>query len=329
MRLFPSRFLVLGTLLFQPALTIADPLHQAAFEGDIETVQNLLDQGADVNAPDPSGPPLVWALFAQNESVAQLLIAHGADPNAMGMSGSVLFSAVTFDMQEVIRALLEQGADPNTIDDNIPLIAAVVTGNTSVVEMLLSHGADATASKINGISSLHEAARQGHLEIARALLEHGADVNALTDVGWPPIHYAKLHRNYEIADLLEKNGSAPRPVEAISDLIAGADLAEGAKEAERCFNCHTDVPGAVGRYGPSLWNLIDRPRGSLPAFEYSSAFDGIEGVWSYDALNRYLARPAEYIPGTEMDIGGILEPQRRANLIAYLRTLSDNPAPLP
>ncbi len=81
--------------------------------------------------------------------------------------------------------------------------------------------------------------------------------------------------------------------------------------------------------GPSLWNVVGRPKGSVSDFKYSQVFSTLDGVWTFDALNEFLARPAEIIPGTKMNFRGLVEPQKRASLIAYLRTLSDAPVPLP
>jgi cytochrome c len=67
--------------------------------------------------------------------------------------------------------------------------------------------------------------------------------------------------------------------------------------------------------------VVGRPKGGVGDFDYSPAFNALEGEWTFEALNEFLARPADIIPGTAMQFGGISEPQKRANLIAYLRTL--------
>jgi cytochrome c len=82
-------------------------------------------------------------------------------------------------------------------------------------------------------------------------------------------------------------------------------------------------------YGPSLWNAVGRTRGSVSDFAYSQAFSALDGDWTFDALNEFLARPTEVIPGNKMKFRGMVDPQKRANLIVFLRTLSDNPVPLP
>ena len=51
--------------------------------------------------------------------------------------------------------------------------------------------------------------------------------------------------------------------------------------------------------------------------------------WTYEELNEFLAHPQQTIKGTKMTFAGLPKPQDRADLIAYLRSLSDSPAPLP
>jgi cytochrome c len=57
--------------------------------------------------------------------------------------------------------------------------------------------------------------------------------------------------------------------------------------------------------------------------------EGGKVVWDYDHLNNFLAAPKGLVKGTAMGFAGVKKPDERANLIAYLRTLSDSPAPLP
>src|SRR5690606_12307312 len=68
-------------------------------------------------------------------------------------------------------------------------------------------------------------------------------------------------------------------------------------------------------------------------FSYSSAMrefsQGGEVHWDYEHLSEFLKAPRSYVSGTSMAFAGIRNPQQEADLIAYLRTLSDDPAPLP
>ena len=221
------------------------------------------------------------------------------------------------------------GADPNRGDRSTPLIAAAQSGSQEIAELLLEHGADPTFSTFEGVTALHKASERGRLEIAGKLVDHGADVNAITAAGKPPIHFAIIRNHTDLAAYLREQGAAPGEVTPITDLLASADLGAGKLEAKNlCSGCHRFEKGK-NYYGPFLWNVVGRPRGGVSDFSYSQAFSTLAGDWTFDALNEFLARPSEIIPGTKMDFRGMAEAQKRANLIAYLRTLSDAPVPLP
>ena len=80
----------------------------------------------------------------------------------------------------------------------------------------------------------------------------------------------------------------------------------------------------------ALWTLVNRPIASHEGFSYSDALsEKKDQVWDYDHLNHFLTSPKSYAPGTKMSFAGISKDQERADVIAYLRSLSDNPAPLP
>jgi cytochrome c len=53
------------------------------------------------------------------------------------------------------------------------------------------------------------------------------------------------------------------------------------------------------------------------------------GKWDFGELDKFLTHPQSYIPSTKMTFAGVQNDKQRADLIAYLRTLSDNPVPLP
>ncbi|MDX1400729.1 MAG: ankyrin repeat domain-containing protein [Kiloniellales bacterium] len=311
------------------SVTYAGEIHEAAIDGHIDRLIELIDEGVDVNAPDDAGSPLQWALFGRQFEAARLLLERGADPNVQGPGGSALSAAVTAGDAGIVALLLEHGADPNLGDKRKPLIVAAKNGKVELVDLLLEHGASATAATPDKMTALHEAAKSGHLGVSALLLEHGADVNALTSSGRPAIHYALLYNHLDLADILKKKGARPGPVSPISQFLASADLKKGEEEAGVCFRCHALDKVTTGFVGPHLRDVVGRPRGAVPGFPYSPALARLDGNWDFEALNAFVARTTEVAPGTKMDFAGIPEPERRANLIAYLRSLNDNPVPLP
>jgi cytochrome c2 len=111
--------------------------------------------------------------------------------------------------------------------------------------------------------------------------------------------------------------------------LAHADVDAGAKSARVCAACHSFEEGGAAKIGPPLWGVVGRTIASADDFSYSDALAGKEGDWSYQALDDYLSAPREWAPGTKMVFAGVKKPEDRANVILYLRSLSDAPAPLP
>jgi cytochrome c len=124
--------------------------------------------------------------------------------------------------------------------------------------------------------------------------------------------------------------AAPPPSEPIEKLLQTASVEKGEAAAKKCAACHTFEKGGPNRVGPNLFGIVNDPRGEgRGGFNFSAAMKAKGGTWTYDELNKFLANPKGYIPGTAMGFAGLPKDSERADVIDYLRTLSDNPAPLP
>ena len=97
----------------------------------------------------------------------------------------------------------------------------------------------------------------------------------------------------------------------------------------QCKACHVSKPGATPTVGPNLWGIVGRPVASRAGFPYSDGLRALGGTWDYDKLSQYLRDPRALVADTGMAFAGIERAQERADLIAYLRTLSDKPLALP
>ena len=126
-----------------------------------------------------------------------------------------------------------------------------------------------------------------------------------------------------------KGGAAPAAAEPIEKLLQTASVEKGAAAAKKCAACHTFAKGEKNGVGPNLWGVVGDKIGEGRGFNWSQAIKAKGGTWTIDALNQFIANPKGYIPGTEMGFAGIQKDSERADVLAYLNSLSDNPAPLP
>ncbi len=123
--------------------------------------------------------------------------------------------------------------------------------------------------------------------------------------------------------------SAQQAVAEAGPDIAHADVAHGKEVSMKCAMCHDLSKGGPDMIGPNLWNIVNRPRASRSGYSYSSAMASNHDPWTYQKLFVYLKSPAAMVPGTKMSFAGLPSAKDRTDLVAYLRTLSDSPAPLP
>ena len=151
-------------------------LIRAAGQGDIGTVRELLEKGANVNMKDnESGwTPLMSAAFSGNIDIVKLLIKKGSRVNAQDK-----FSWT-------------------------PLMIASRSGHADIARVLLDAGADVNAKTGTGYTSLMAASKQGHADIVKLLLAKGADVHARDQFGWRSITLAARSGHEDIVKILKK-----------------------------------------------------------------------------------------------------------------------------
>ena len=248
------------------------------------------------------------------------------------------------DVDKVL-AEIEKGADvdlPSTMHTNLkgssPLFVAATFGRSEVVKALLNAGADPNYRRPEFMGEntygapLHSAVGNGHSDVVELLLEAGADP-ALPDPSLgTPLHLSRIRGHQDIEAMLLQRG-VPETVKfpSISQLLTSADTERGKLIAGGCAQCHhlESDDADEEKEGPSLWGLVSRDIASVPEYEYSPYLASIDGEWSYDNLNSFLSDPYQFAPGTKMTNRGLAEEQDRADVIGYLRTLSNEPAPLP
>ncbi|WP_419694987.1 ankyrin repeat domain-containing protein [Mesorhizobium muleiense] len=285
-------------LLHIPIVSHAAAIHDAAMEGDVAAITAALDAGADVDESDGSATPLYLAVFMGHIQAAKLLMERGADVNAQTALGSPLMAAMGIDKIDLLNLLLDGGADPNADGSSQP--------------------------------ALHAAVNLGCLDCVKALVEAGADVNARAEDGKTPLHMAKRGGQREVADYLMSHGVVLPTPAPISMKLASANVEKGRTYFTRvCGPCHNAEPTGGNKIGPNLWSVVGRDKATMADMRYSDALLSWEGVWTYEDLNKLLLEPMATTPGVYMEMPGVSDETERVDLIAYLRTLSDKPNPLP
>ncbi|MDR3521007.1 MAG: c-type cytochrome [Acidocella sp.] len=119
--------------------------------------------------------------------------------------------------------------------------------------------------------------------------------------------------------------------ETIIPLLATADVPKGAAFVQQqCAACHTLTSGGAAGVGPNLYGVVGGPMFAGSGFTYSAAVKAkAKGNWDYASMASWLYDPSAFAPGTAMGYPGIKNTQTRADVVAYLRTLSASPLPLP
>jgi ankyrin repeat protein len=274
-------------------MTLERPVADAAARGDIETVQDLLRNGADVNTAQGDGmTALHWAAERGDLALAEVLIYSGANVNAGTRIGryTPLHLASREGHAEVVQALLRAKADPGAATTNsgaTPLHLAAAAGNADVVAALLKSGADVNAKEASwGQTPLIFAASRGDVKTIRTLLEAGADpALASRAVNVVEMEKADEAANKRIAEILdgfkkqEKGGGdwTPTPTQVQAAIEASRYVQKNWGQE------HDGKPGAPAEPGEATPAAdASRPSKSAPARKDSKARD--ENPSSYGQL---------------------------------------------
>jgi uncharacterized protein len=158
----------------------------AAMTGNLVTLNSLLQQKADVNAPQADGATAIqWAAYRDDAKMADLLIAAGANVKTPNRDGATALALASLNGSAVmIGKLLKAGADPNELapKGETPLMFAARNGNVDAIKVLLAAKANVNAKeKVRGTTALMWASEQGHPDAVKALAENGADVGATSN----------------------------------------------------------------------------------------------------------------------------------------------------
>ena len=215
--------------VYQVKIESQPELHQAAFYGNFDQVQQLVNTViVDVDARGQYDfTALMWAVMGNNRQIIQYLVESGADINATGIAGYTAFhfsvtsgsihmygGAINYIIprydQEVstVELLLRLGADVNakTKEGYIALMLAKY-GNKEIVKLLLDAGAEINAQDNYGATALLKAAWRGADKAVKVLLDAGADLDTRGFFGMTALMFAAEEGHTEIVKMLLDAGA--------------------------------------------------------------------------------------------------------------------------
>lgn len=124
--------------------------------------------------------------------------------------------------------------------------------------------------------------------------------------------------------------AAAAPSEPIEKLLQTASVEKGAAAAKVCQACHTFDKDGPNRVGPNLYGIVGEKKGEgRNGFNFSGPMKAKGGTWTIEDLDKFIANPKGFLPGTTMGFAGVSRDTQRADILAYLNSLSEHPAPLP
>ena len=240
------------------------PVADAAMNGDTPTVQKLLAQKADINAPQvDGGTALHWAVYRDDLALTDLLLRAQANVKAANRVGMTpLGMAALFGNPAMIDRLLKAGADAKELGPNgeTMVMLAARNGNPSAVKLLIEAGADVNSrEKLRGTTALMWAAEQRHSEAVKVLLAAGADPALKSAGAGLPRNYLANRVNTRTVDLAQ----ARRKRAADAGRTYEEQLAVEQKEG-RELGGQRGLGQALGPDGQPLANPAGRGRGAAP-----------------------------------------------------------------
>ncbi|QEE11569.1 c-type cytochrome [Bartonella krasnovii] len=155
-------------------------------------------------------------------------------------------------------------------------------------------------------------------------------ISTLSDIVYDYSPSAQYHHTVTKNDTFKEKQKESDIAISLNSRLQQGNFENGRKIFRQCAICHTSGRNQAGRVGPVLWEIVNRPLAAAAGFAYSRALRAhSDQKWDFVTLDRYLHSPHKAFPGTIMSFRGIKNDQDRADLLLYLRSLSDHPVTIP
>ena len=234
----------------------------------------------------------------------------------------------------------------SSLDENKKILTHTVVGREELLELIneqevklneLSYltSADAASEhlqKLNNDLKLTKEALShsvmGREELKRKIEQTKSEISSFMKImpSSENLSMAKINEE-ETKPSVEKVVVVEKPKLTFEEELALASVEAGLKLSKKCTACHSLKSGGTNGVGPTLWNIVNAPKASIDGYSYSNGLSSIGGSWTVQDLNMWLKSPKKYAPGNKMSFAGLRKAKDRANMVAFLNSISDKPIP--
>ena len=195
----------------QASLDASQLLIEVASSGNLDEVNTLLSQGAQVKLQNKEGLTALMAASKHGHTaVVAALLARGADVNLQNEDGSTaLMEASRYGHTTIVETLLAHGAQVN-LQNKFGSTALMISpgyGHTTIIETLLAHGAQVNLQNKFGATALMISSVYGHTATVKTFIEHGAGVNLQNEDGSTALILASRYGYTAIVETLLAHGA--------------------------------------------------------------------------------------------------------------------------
>jgi len=144
---------------------------------------------------------------------------------------------------------------------------------------------------------------------------------------------ATLRKSFAYVIPVDGGAAVTEQAPAAFDLgaaLASADATAGERIMNaKCGSCHKWNEGGANGTGPVIYGIMGADIADVSGFQYSAVLNEKEGTWDYENMNAFLENPSGWAPGTKMTFAGLRKGSDRADVLAFLETISPNAPAMP